>query len=104
VPVRRLALLLEKSAEKGLEWAVFEPNDANLWTGVEKSVSDFLYGFYRQGAFQGARPEQAYFVKCGLGETMTQQDLANGKLIVELGFAPVRPAEFVVLRLEWKMR
>lgn len=98
VSVRRTALLLEQSIEGGLEWARFEPNDEPLWESVRGSVTEFLLGLFRAGAFRGRSPDEAFFVRCGR-DTMTQDDLDEGRLIVEIGFAPARPAEFVVLRI-----
>jgi phage tail sheath protein FI len=98
VPVRRLGLFLERSIERGLQWAVFEPNDEPLWATIRSSVGAFLHGLFRAGAFQGEAPNEAYFVKCDRS-TMTQDDLDNGRVNVTVGFAPVRPAEFVVLRI-----
>lgn len=100
LPVRRTALFLEKSIDQGTEWAVFEENTPTLWTRVTASVESFMNGLYREGAFQGARASEAYFVRCGLGQTMTQVDIERGRLVLEVGFAPLRPAEFVVLRWE----
>lgn len=104
VPVRRLGIMLDQSLNPGLNWAVFEPNDANLWAVVRNEVNAFLNGLYRLGAFQGTKPSDAYFVRCGLGSTMTASDIQQGKLIVEIGFAPLRPAEFIILRFEKKMQ
>lgn len=103
VPVRRLGLMIEESLYRGLEWIVFEPNDEPLWTQAKASVANFLTQLYRQGAFQGTKPSQAFFVKCRLGETMTAQDIADKKLIMQVGFAPLKPAEFVMLSLEFQM-
>lgn len=104
VPVRRLAILIEQSLKAGLGWVVFEGNDEPLWTNMKAVASNYMLGLWREGALAGAKPEQAFFVKCGLGETMTAADISAGKLILELGFAPLKPAEFVILRMEWKMR
>ncbi len=104
VNVRRLALFLEQSLDAGTQWAVFEPNDANTWGRLKAAVENFLLGLWRQGALQGAKPEQAFFVAVGLGQTMTQDDIDNGRLIVQVGFAPLRPAEFVILRITHKLR
>ncbi len=103
VPVRRMGTMIEQSIQQSLKWVVFEPNDANLWTSVEATIGDYLQVLWREGAFAGSNPQEAFFVKCGLGSTMTASDIQSGKLIVEIGFAPVRPAEFVVRRLEWRM-
>jgi len=99
VPVRRMALFLEESLSRGTRWAVFEPNDEPLWAQLRASVGAFLDDLFRRGAFQGATPREAYFVRCGR-MTMTAQDLARGIVNIEVGFAPVRPAEFVVISLQ----
>ena len=104
VPVRRFAMMMEQSIQTGLGWVVFEPNDEPLWTSMQAVVSNYLLGLWRKGALQGTKPVQAFFVKCGMGETMTAQDVAEKRLILELGFAPLKPAEFVILRLEWRMK
>lgn len=104
VAVRRLALFLERSLDEGTRWAVFEPNDANTWAAVRAAAENFLTGLWRAGAFPGSKPEQAFFVAVGLGETMTQNDINNGRLIVQVGMAPLRPAEFVILRITQKVR
>ena len=98
VNVRRLGLFLEQSIDRGLQWSVFEPNDETLWTRVRGQVENFLHGLFRQGAFPGSKPEECYFVRCG-PDTMTLDDIDQGRLIVMIGFAPARPAEFVVLRI-----
>lgn len=98
VPVRRTALFIEESLERGLEWTVFEPNDEPLWRDVRESVGAFLHDLFQAGAFQGNAPDRAFFVKCDR-ETVTQHDLEAGELTVLVGFAPIRPAEFVVLRV-----
>jgi uncharacterized protein len=99
VSVRRLAIFLEQSLGRGLRWAVFEPNDSDTWSRMRAAVETFLVGLWRQGAFQGSKPEQAFTVAVGLGRTMTQDDIDNGRMIVQVGFAPVRPAEFILLRI-----
>lgn len=99
--VHRLREAIKKSVYDGLDWVVFEPNDEPLWTSVEISVGNFLSQLYRQGAFQGRSEDQGFFVRCGLGETMTQSDLDNGRFICEVGFAPLKPAEFVTVRFEF---
>ena len=104
VPVRRLAIMMEQSIRKSMDQAVFEPNDANTWAGVKATISPYLNSLWRQGAMQGANTNQAYFVKCGLGETMTAQDIQEDKLIIEVGFAPQQPAEFIIIRMEFKTR
>jgi len=98
VPVRRFFSFVEESCKKSTSWCVFEPNDANTWARIRGQIDNFLNNQWRLGALAGAKPEQAYYVNCGLGITMTAQDILNGYLIVEVGMAAVRPAEFVVLR------
>jgi phage tail sheath protein FI len=99
VPVRRLALYLEESLYRGTQWVVFEPNDEPLWAQIRLSVGSFMHEQFRQGAFQGATPREAYFVKCD-GETTTQADRDRGIVNILVGFAPLKPAEFVVIRLQ----
>ena len=96
--VNILTAKIEGSIEDGLRWAVFENNNSVLWAKVVNSVEGFMQNLYQQGAFQGTSPSQAYFVQCG-ATTMTQNDLDNGRLIVIVGFAPLHPAEFVVLKV-----
>jgi phage tail sheath protein FI len=96
--VRRTALFLEESIEQGLAWTVFEPNGEPLWAAVRIAVGDFLDGLFRAGAFQGASPREAFLVRCDRSTT-TEADLMNGQFTVLVGFAPLRPAEFVVLRV-----
>ncbi|MBS1820705.1 MAG: phage tail sheath family protein [Acidobacteria bacterium] len=98
VNVRRFLLYLEHSIDQGTQWAVFEPNNEQLWAAVRLSVGNFLHCEWQRGAMQGAKPEQAFFVKCDR-TTMTQNDLDNGRLICEIGVAPLRPAEFIVFRI-----
>jgi phage tail sheath protein FI len=98
VNVRRLSIFLEHSIEQGLRWAVFEPNDEPLWASVRQSVGTFLLGLFRQGAFAGFAPQEAYFVRCGR-DTMTQDEIDGGVLNVLIGFAPMRPFEFVIVRI-----
>jgi len=99
VPVRRLALHLEESLLRGSRWAVFEPNGPGLWAQLRLSVGSFLHQLFRQGAFAGTTPQQAYFVRCD-AETTTQSDVARGVVNVLVGFAPLKPAEFLVIRLQ----
>lgn len=99
VNVRRLALFVENSLQRGLQWVVFEPNDEPLWANVRMNVNGFMNQLHRQGAFQGASARDAYLVKCD-SETTTQADINLGILNVYVGFAPVRPAEFVVIRIQ----
>ncbi|MFE1800214.1 phage tail sheath family protein [Streptomyces sp. NPDC059517] len=99
VPVRRLALHVEESLQRGLQWVVFEPNDENLWQQIRLGASSYLHTLFRQGAFKGGTPREAYFVKCDR-DTTTDEDIANGVVNVLVGIAPVRPAEFVVVRIQ----
>jgi hypothetical protein len=101
VPVRRLFIFLEESIDEGTQWAVFEPNDEDLWATLRQSVSDFLTRVWRDGALLGATPEEAFFVRCDR-TTMTQDDLDNGRLILLIGVAAVKPAEFVIIRIGQK--
>jgi uncharacterized protein len=101
VNVRRLFIYLEHSIDKATQWAVFEPNNERLWTNIRRSVEDFLYVLWRDGALIGAKPEEAFFVRCDR-TTMTQNDLDNGRMICLVGVAPSRPAEFVIFRVgQW---
>lgn len=102
VSVRRTALFLESSIKQGLTWTVFEPNDEPLWKQIRQSVGDFLTSLFRQGAFQGTKPQDAFFVKCGR-DTITAKDQAAGLLHILVGFAPLKPAEFVTLRISQKV-
>ncbi len=99
VPVRRMALFLEESLYRGTQWVVFEPNDEPLWAQIRLNVGAFMQGLFRQGAFQGTSPRQAYFVKCD-AETTTQADIDLGVVNIFVGFAPLKPAEFVVLKIQ----
>lgn len=101
VNVRRYFIYLERSIDRGTQWAVFEPNSQNLWANIRETISAFLYNEWRNGALLGAKPEEAYFVRCDRS-TMTQNDLDNGRLICEIGVAPVKPAEFVIFRIGQK--
>ncbi len=99
VPVRRLALYLEESLYRGLQWVVFEPNDEPLWAQIRLNAGSFLQTLFRQGAFQGTTPQQAYFVKCDR-DTTTQNDIDRGIVNIVVGFAPLKPAEFVILKIQ----
>jgi phage tail sheath protein FI len=101
VPVRRMALFIEESLYLGTQWVVFEPNDESLWAEVRLSVGAFLLNLFRQGAFQGRTPKEAYFVKCDW-ETTTPTDINLGFVNILVGFAPLKPAEFVVIRIRQK--
>ena len=99
IPVRRTALYIEESLFRGLKWVVFEPNDDRLWAQIRLNVGAFMHGLFRQGAFQGTSKNDAYFVKCD-SETTTQADINLGIVNVVVGFAPLKPAEFVVIKLQ----
>jgi phage tail sheath protein FI len=99
VPVRRTALFLEESLYRALKWVVFEPNDEPLWAQIRLNVGAFLHDLFRQGAFQGKTPQDAYFVKCDK-ETTTQNDINLGIVNIVVGFAPLKPAEFVVIQIQ----
>jgi phage tail sheath protein FI len=99
VPVRRTALFIEESLYRGTQWVVFEPNDAPLWAQIRLNIGAFLNVLFRQGAFAGTTPRQAYFVKCD-AETTTQDDINLGIVNIVVGFAPLKPAEFVVIKLQ----
>lgn len=101
VNVRRLFIYIEHSIDKATQWAVFEPNNERLWTNIRSMVEDFLYVLWRDGALIGAKPEEAFFVRCDR-TTMTQNDLDNGRMICLVGVAPSRPAEYVIFRVgQW---
>ncbi len=104
VPVRRFFNMVEESVEKATEQFVFEPNDANTWVKVRAMIENFLVLQWRAGALAGAKPEEAFYVRVGLGETMTADDILNGVMNVEIGMAAVRPAEFIILKFSHKMQ
>jgi phage tail sheath protein FI len=99
IPVRRTALYIEESLYQGLKWAVFEPNDEPLWAQLRLNVGAFMHNMFRQGAFQGTTPKDAYFVKCDK-ESTTQNDIDQGVVNILVGFAPLKPAEFVVIKIQ----
>jgi hypothetical protein len=99
LPVRRTALFIEESLYRGLQWVVFEPNDEPLWAQIRLNVGSFMNGLFRKGAFQGASASDAFFVKCD-NETTTQGDIDRGIVNISVGFAPLKPAEFVVIQLQ----
>ena len=99
VPVRRLALFLEESLYRGTQWVVFEPNDEPLWAQIRLSIGAFMQDLFRQGAFQGTTPREAYFVRCD-ADTTTQYDIDRGIVNIIVGFAPLKPAEFVVIGIQ----
>jgi phage tail sheath protein FI len=103
ISVRRFFNMVEESVKKSTQWAVFEPNDASTWIRVKGMIENFLTLQWRDGALQGAKPEDAFFVKVGLGETMTQLDILEGRMNVEIGMAVVRPAEFIILTFSHMM-
>ncbi len=98
LPIRRLALLIENALYRGTEWVVFEPNDERSWARIRRDADAFLLTLFRRGAFQGGKPEKAYFVRCD-DRTTTPADVDTGRLNIEVGFAPLRPAEFVMVRI-----
>lgn len=104
VPVRRLFNTIEESVKKSTAWAVFEPNDANLWVKVKGMIDNYLTTKWQEGALAGASPAEAFYTAVGLGQTMSPQDVLEGRLIVEIGLAAVRPAEFIILRFSHKLQ
>jgi phage tail sheath protein FI len=101
INVRRLFIYVEESIDEGTQWVVFEPNDEQLWLRVRQSVSNFLETVWRSGALMGTKADEAFFVRCDRS-TMSQDDLDNGRLICLIGIAPVKPAEFVIFRIQQK--
>jgi phage tail sheath protein FI len=99
IPVKRTALYIEESLYRGLKWVVFEPNDEPLWAQIRLNVGAFMNNLFRQGAFQGKTPREAYFVKCDK-ESTTQNDINLGIVNIVVGFAPLKPAEFVIIKLQ----
>jgi phage tail sheath protein FI len=99
VPVRRTALFIEESLYRGTQWVVFEPNDEPLWAQIRLNIGAFMQNLFRQGAFQGRSPREAYLVKCDR-ETTTQNDINLGIVNILVGFAPLKPAEFVVIKIQ----
>jgi hypothetical protein len=99
IPVRRLALYIEESLYRGTKWVVFEPNDEPLWSQIRLNLGAFMHNLFRQGAFQGKTPREAYFVKCDR-ETTTQDDINRGIVNIVVGFAPLKPAEFVIIKIQ----
>jgi phage tail sheath protein FI len=102
IPVRRMAIFLRGSIYNGIQWAVFEPNDEPLWSSLRLNIRSFMQTQFRAGAFQGASPADAFFVKCD-ATTTTQSDIDLGIVNILVGFAPLKPAEFVVLKLSQKI-
>lgn len=101
VPVRRTVIMIEVSVYEGIQWAVFEPNDEPLWSSLRLNIGAFMMNLFRNGAFQGSIPEAAFFVKCD-SETTTQNDIDLGKVNIHIGFAPLKPAEFVIVKISQK--
>ena len=101
IPIRRTAMMLRVSIYNGIQWAVFEPNDEPLWSQLRLNIGSFMTTLFRRGAFQGSSTSEAFFVKCD-SDTTTQADIDLGIVNVEVGFAPVKPAEFVVVRISQK--
>jgi Bacteriophage tail sheath protein len=99
IPVRRTALFIEGTLDRGTKWVVFEPNDEPLWSQIRLNVAAFMQGLFRNGAFQGVTPKDGYFVKCDK-ETTTQDDINHGVVNIIVGFAPLKPAEFVVIKIQ----
>jgi phage tail sheath protein FI len=99
IPIRRLALFLEESLFRGTKWVVFEPNDEPLWAKIRMNLNAFMMSLFRQGAFQGSTPDKAFFVKCD-GETTTANDRNLGIVNIQVGFAPLKPAEFVIISIQ----
>lgn len=104
ISVRRFFNMVEESVKKSTYWAVFEPNDANTWVKVRGMIENYLTQKWREGALAGATTKDAFFVRCGLGTTMSAQDILEGRMIVEIGMAVVRPAEFIILRFSHKLQ
>jgi phage tail sheath protein FI len=98
IPVRRMALFLEQSLVASLGWVIFEPNDTPLWVSIKTTIDNFMLGLFTQGAFQGATPSQAFSVTCD-ATTTTADDQANGVVNIVVAFAPVKPAEFVIIKI-----
>lgn len=97
--VRRITLFIEESLFRGTQWVVFEPNDEPLWAEIRLNVGAFMQTLFRQGAFQGRSPRESYFVRCG-SDTTTQNDINRGVVNIEVGFAPLKPAEFVIIKIQ----
>jgi hypothetical protein len=104
VPVRRLYIFIEESVKKATEFVIFEPNDANTWLRTKTMIENFLSTLWRDGALAGAKPDDAFYVKVGLGETMTSLDILEGRMNIEIGLAAVRPAEFIILKFSHKLQ
>jgi hypothetical protein len=104
VSVRRFFTMIEVAVKQGTAWAVFEPNDDRLWIRLRAQIENYLTQQWRSGALAGSKPEQAFYVSCGLGQTMTARDIQQGRLIVEIGMAVVRPAEFTIFKFTHQLQ
>jgi phage tail sheath protein FI len=104
IPVRRFFIMVEESTKNATEEFVFEPNDPNTWVRVKSMITNYLIQLWRAGALLGTTEREAFYVHVGLGETMTEQDIFEGRMIVEIGLAAIRPAEFIILRFMHKMQ
>src|SRR5690554_1990483 len=104
IPVRRFFDMVTASVDDAISRFEFEPNDSNTWVKIRLMVENFLHIQWRLGAMAGVKPEHAFYVRVGLGQTMTVQDITDGNLIVEIGMAVVRPAEFIILRVNQKLQ
>ena len=104
IPVRRLFIFVEESLQKATGFAVFEPNTPTTWLKVKAMAESFLFNLWQRGALAGPTPDKAYYVNVGLGKTMTPQDILEGRMIVDVGIAAARPAEFIVLRFMHKLQ
>jgi len=104
VPVRRFYNFMEESIKKATEFVIFEPNSKPTWVRTKAMIENFLTQLWRDGALAGAKPEQAFFVKVGPGETMTALDILEGRMNIEIGVAAVRPAEFIILKFSHKLQ
>lgn len=103
IAIRRLFIFIEKNIKKTTSWVIFEPNDRLLWIKVKNQIENYLFKLWQKGALVGTKPEQSYFVRCGLNITMTEQEILDGKLKIEIGLAPVRPAEFIILKMDHQL-
>lgn len=104
ISIRRLCSIIEKSVVNSTAWVILEENDSKLWANLRKMIANYLTQKWQQGVLVANKPSEAFFVKTGLGFTMTQQDIQDGRLIMDLGIAITRPAEFIILRFSWKMQ
>ena len=104
IPVRRFFMMVEESIKSSTFFVVFEPNEAKTWIQVKSMITNFLIQQWKRGALAGAKPEDAFYVKVGLNETMTALDILEGRLIIEVGMAMIRPAEFIILRFSHSLR